>query len=184
MIRPEVAEGFKRWGEVIAAGVVVAFGAWLIWLGGLILMPLGLVAVALGLGWALIGWRRLRFARETSAPGLVEIDEGRISYFAASRARAIAGPGSNVSALGMGGELPLRELAEIRLLTLQGQQYWRLRSLSGEALLIPLDAAGADALYDAFASLPGIDMGKISAALDQQTAAQSLWTRKQVSRLT
>lgn len=177
MIRPEVAQGFRRWGEVMAAGAVVAFGAWLIWLGGYLLMPLGVIAGVLGLGWALIGWRRMRFSRETSAPGLVEIDEGRISYFAASRARAIAGPGSNVTSLGMGGELALRELAEIRLLNLQGKQYWRLRSLSGEALLIPLDAAGADALYDAFASLPGIDMGKLSAALDHQLAAQSLWKR-------
>ncbi|WP_246831469.1 hypothetical protein [Thioclava sp. L04-15] len=178
VIRPEVAQGFRRWGEVIAAGVAVAFGAWLIWLGGYLLMALGAAAVALGLGWALIGWRRMRFSRDVGAPGLVEIDEGRISYFAASRARAIGGPAGNVTALGMGGELALREIAEIRLLNLQGKQYWRLRSGAGEALLIPLDAAGANALYDAFASLPGIDMGKLSAALDHELAAQSLWTRR------
>lgn len=178
MIRPEVAQGLHRWREVIAAAVVVVFGAWLIWLGGYLLMPLGVAACALGLGWALIGLRRMRFARAVDAPGLVEIDEGRISYFAASRARALPGPSGNVTSLGMGGEISLRELIEIRLLNLQGKQYWRLRSRSGEALLIPLDAAGAGALYDAFASLPGVDMGALSAALDRKTAAQSLWNRE------
>jgi hypothetical protein len=177
VIRPEVAQGVQRWREVIAAVCVIAFGGWLIWLGGWFLIPLGAFFGVIGLGWAVIGWRRLRFERAIGAPGLVEVVEGRISYFAASRARALPSPDST-TLHGLGGELALRELAEIRLLQLSGRHYWRLRTIGGEAVLIPLDAAGAEVLYDAFASLPGIDMGALSAALDRPLAAQSLWTRK------
>ncbi|KEO53203.1 hypothetical protein [Thioclava indica] len=177
MIRPEVAQALHRWREVIAAACVVVFGGWLIWLGGWLLIPLGAAACAIGVAFALIALRRLRFARAVGAPGLVEVVEGRVSYFAASRARAIGGPDS-AAPQGMGGEMALRELAEIRLLHLSGRQYWRLRTIGGEALLIPLEAAGADTLYDAFASLPGIDMGALSSALDRPLTAQSLWSRK------
>ncbi|KEP69408.1 hypothetical protein DL1_04120 [Thioclava dalianensis] len=177
MIRPEISAVLSRWREVIAAGGVCVFGLWLIWLGGWFLMPLGALVIAIGLGWAVIGWRRLRFARAISAPGLVDVVEGRISYFAASRAQALPAPGGGAPQ-GLGGEVALRELVEIRLLRLSGRQYWRLRTREGEAIMIPLDAAGAEALYDAFASLPGIDMGELSAAPGRALAMQALWRRK------
>jgi len=106
------------------------------------------------------------FRREVSAPGLVEIVEGAIRYYGATD---------------IGGEIPLRELSEIRLLRLNNRGYWRLRSQSAEALLVPVDAAGADQLAHAFTALPGIDMGAVSAALAQLSqqgdAIRTVWRR-------
>jgi len=95
---------------------------------------------------------------------VVELVEGRIGYF---------GAGGSV----MGGYVALEDLSEIRLLNLSGVQYWRLKTADGQALLIPTAAAGAPVLYDAFAALPGIDMGAVVSALDRRIAAQSLWSR-------
>ena len=83
----------------------------------------------------------------------------------------------------------LPDLTEIRLLTLRGRRIWKLRPASGDALHIPVEAQGADALFDAFAGLPGIDMGALLAALgadgpgDSRVVALNsvdrlLWTRK------
>ncbi len=79
----------------------------------------------------------------------------------------------------MGGQIALRELSEIRLLNINNRAYWRLKSGSGEALLVPLDAAGAEALADAFTSLPGLDMGRVSAAVTHAgPAVRTLWVRQ------
>ncbi|HMO08396.1 MAG TPA: hypothetical protein PKD10_12230 [Paracoccaceae bacterium] len=149
MIRPELAALFHRWREVIAAGAVAALGMWLAGLGG----PLPLAAGALlglgGAGWALTAWRRVRFAQDVAAPGLVEVTEGRIGYFGPS----------------FGGFIDRDDLAEIRLVTQGGRRVWRLSALTGEVLLVPVDAQGADRLLDAFAALPGLDAGALVAAL-------------------
>jgi hypothetical protein len=100
----------------------------------------------------LTGWRRMRFSTITDAPGVVEVDEGQIRYL---------GPQ-------IGGEVGLPDLAEIRLVSLRGKRLWRLRQVDGQTILIPIDALGADALFDAFASLPGIDMGAFASALAPQ----------------
>jgi len=42
---------------------------------------LGAVVIGGGAGLALSAWRRLRFKRPATAAGLVEIDEGQVSYF-------------------------------------------------------------------------------------------------------
>lgn len=163
MIRPEARDTLWRWREVAGAAAILFVGAWFFSLGGYILQGLGVVFTLAGAGWLVIAWRRLRFARAIAAPGLVEVDEGQIGYFGAGQ--------------GLGGYVALRDLTEIRLLHLHGAQYWRLKQTDGQAVLIPVAAAGAATLYDAFATLPGIDMGRITAALDSRAAAQSLWKR-------
>lgn len=155
-----------RHGEALAGLALAAVGLWIATRGGWFLAGVGLAVAALGLGWAVVASRRARFRHGTSAPGLVEVIEGRIGYFGAGTV--------------MGGEIGLDELAEIRLMTLRSGRSWRLRTLDGQALLIPLGAAGSEALYDAFAALPGIDMGRLSAALAETQgaeASQSLWLR-------
>lgn len=164
MIRPELRAALQRHRETLAAAGTAALGLWIATRGGWLLGPLGLGLCALALVWAGTALRRTRFARAVTDPGLVEVDEGRIGYF---------GAGSTV----LGGYIALADLAEIRLLTLRGAQHWRLKTGDGQALLIPVAAAGAPALYDAFAALPGIDMGRLAAALDRREVAQSLWSR-------
>ncbi|WP_168217385.1 hypothetical protein, partial [Paracoccus liaowanqingii] len=119
-----------------------------------------------GASLALGALRRGPFRRPVGAPGVVEIVEGAIRYYGATE---------------MGGEIPLRDLVEIRLLRLEGRAHWRLRSQSAEAMLIPVDAAGSAALADAFTALPGLHMGAVSAALaqvaDQGDAMRTVWRR-------
>lgn len=171
MIRPELAQRLRPWGETLAALVVVAFGAWVFARGGWVFWPLGaLIAGAAGL-WALDARRRMRFHSDASAPGLVELDEGAVRYLSPNHL--------------LGGQIALRDLAEIRLLRLDGKTHWRLKSVDAQALLIPLDAAGAERLAGAFAALPGLDMGRIAAALDAgPVTVQTLWTRPDRTRLT
>ena len=114
--------------------------------------------------WALDARRRMRFAHDALGPGMVELDEGAIRYLSPNRL--------------LGGEISLRELAEIRLMRLNDRRHWRLKSSDGQALLIPLDAAGAEYLASAFAALPGIDMGRVSGALAPDAPTiQTVWTR-------
>ena len=155
MIRPEVIALILRAREVLWAMAVIGFGAWLIWLGGYLLAPLGGAVAVLGAGLALLALRRMRFAQAVDAPGVVEVDEGQVGYY---------GPNN-------GGFVSLPELVELRLLTMRGRRLWRLKQLDGQALLIPVEAAGAERLFDAFASLPGMDTGALVAVLDQPTDA-------------
>ena len=148
-MRPEALATLSRWREVALATGVVGLGLWVATRGGPILALLGLGIATLGAGLGLTAFRRLRFAQRVEAPGLVEVIEGEVRYFGPS----------------FGGMVSLAELTEIRLLTLRGRRLWRLKQSDGQALLVPTDAAGADALYDGFSSLPDLDMGAVLSAL-------------------
>ena len=150
MIRPELRAALWRWREVLAAGSVVAFGLWAASFGGLVLVPFGLVAAALGIGLGVQAVRRLRFMQGADAPGIVEVDEAQISYM---------GPE-------FGGFVNVPDLIELRLVRMRGRRLWRFRQSDGQALLVPVDAAGAEALFDVFATLPGLDMAAVLAALE------------------
>jgi hypothetical protein len=173
LIRPEVTETIWRAREVIWAGLVVALGGWMIALGGYVLIPLGLVVGGVGLVLAVTAFRRMRFEQGVLAPGVVELDEAQVGYM---------GPE-------LGGFLSLPELVELRILSMRGRRVWRLKQADGQALLIPVDAKGAERLFDAFANLPGMDTADLLAALEPPTmpaqgaitlAAQTrvVWRRK------
>lgn len=159
-VRPEVLRGIGRAREVILGGVVAAAGARLIWLGGYFFTPLGLAVLALGLGWAVLAWRRMQFAQGIDAPGVVEVNEGQITYL---------GPR-------LGGAVGIPDLVEIRILSLRGRRVWRLKQGDGQVILIPVEAAGAEQLFDAFAALPGMDTAALVTALAPQgsTAGRAL----------
>ncbi len=161
MIRPEIRAALFRWREVLSACAALLFGLWLVSLGGWLLVPFGAIVAALSLGWAVIAFRRMRFLRGVGAPGVVEVDEGQVGYL---------GPT-------FGGFVALEDLAELRLLEMRGARQWRLQTANGDVLLVPVDAAGAEKLYDAFASLPGIDMATLSSALERGVGTLPLWRR-------
>lgn len=73
-------------------------------------------------------------------PGAVQVDEGEVTYF---------GPLT-------GGTVALRELVSLRLERNMYPAHWRLDQSGQAPLLIPVNAAGSGALFDAFATLPGI----------------------------
>jgi hypothetical protein len=172
-IRPEVAEALTRWREVIAAGGVVALGLWFALQLGYVLPALGLLLIVVGLGWGAVAFRRLRFHQAGEAPGIVRVTEAQVAYM---------GPR-------IGGFVGLPDLTEIRLLSYRGRRVWKLRAATGEALHIPVEADGADALFDAFAGLPGMDMAALVAALGTEAPSDSkvialnsadrlIWSRK------
>ena len=173
MIRPELLAQLHRWREVIAGLAVAAIGLWIAWQGGYLLLPLGLIVAALGIGWALQSLRRLRFHQDGEAPGILRVTEAQIAYM---------GPRT-------GGFIGLPDLVEIRLLTLRGRRIWRLKQADGQLLHIPVEADGADALFDAFAALPGMDTAALVAALGTEAptggtviaidgADRLIWARK------
>lgn len=164
MIRPELRAHLIRQREAYVAALALAASLWIGTRGGWVLAAMGLCLAALAAGWLVLALRRARFARPVSDPGVVDLDEGRIGYW---------GIGGSV----LGGTMALEDLVEIRLLILKDSQFWRLKSRDGQALLVPVAAAGSEKLFDAFAGLPGIDMGAMAAALDRRLTAQSLWRR-------
>lgn len=172
-IRPELIAATWRHAEVILGGALAGLGLWMASWGGFIYPPLGLFLLAVGVGWAVTAWRRLQFQQAGDAPGLVRVTEAQIAYY-----------GTRV-----GGFVGLPDLAEIRLLTLRGRRIWKLKQGDGELLHIPVEALGAEALFDAFAALPGMDTAGLVAALGSEAASDSrvvalaevdrlIWARK------
>ena len=172
-IRPELQHSLTRWREVIIAGAMVAVGLWFARQLGYVLPAMGVVLIVIGLSWGAVALRRLRFLQDGEAPGIVRVTEAQVAYL---------GPR-------IGGFIGLPDLVELRLLSYRGRRVWKLRAASGEALHIPVEADGADALFDAFAGLPGMDMGALVAALGTEAPTASkvialnsadrlIWSRK------
>jgi len=155
MTRSDLLAALHRNAELLAALALAAFGIWTATQGGYLLAPVGLALFAIGAGWALTTWRRLRFQQAGEAPGIVRVTEAQIAYF---------GPR-------VGGFVGLPDLVELRLLTLRGRRIWKLKQADGQLLHIPVESDGAEALFDAFATLPGIDMAALVAALGSDAPA-------------
>ncbi|MGR3197889.1 MAG: hypothetical protein ACU0DH_02410 [Paracoccus sp. (in: a-proteobacteria)] len=166
MIRPELRAFVRDRAELLIFGALTLAGLWLAFLGGWFFALIGGAVVLVGASLTVGAMRHAPFRRPVAAPGVVELVEGAIRFFGAAET---------------GGEIALRDLTEIRLLRLQGRAHWRLRSRDGQALLVPVDAAGAAVLADAFESLPGMDMGAMSRALAQVAlqpqSMQTLWRK-------
>jgi hypothetical protein len=157
MIRPDARATIWRWREVLMGAGVIGFGLWLMALGGYLLLPIGAVVAAGGAALAVLAGRRMRFAAVTDAPGVVQVDEGQVGYM---------GPV-------VGGFVSLSDLVELRLISMRGRRLWRLKQADGQAILIPVDAAGAEALFDAFSALPGLSSADLLAALAPPPGAGS-----------
>ncbi len=166
-LRPELAAGLHRWREVLAGLGVVAAGAWLAGLGGWFFAGLGGLVALAGLGLALAGLRRLRFRPAGRGPGLVRMVEGQVAYF---------GPET-------GGFAALTEVERLHIAPGPGGAVWILDQPQG-AVEIPLDAEGAERLYDFFGVLPGIDMPAVIAAARHPPAQPTvLWRRTPLTAL-
>ncbi len=153
-VRPELLDSAYRLREVFLGIALAGVGAWIAGSGGYLRTPLGLVLLCLGVGWAVLAWRRLHFQQDGEAPGIVRVTEAQIAYM---------GPR-------VGGFIGLPDLTEVRLLTLRGRRIWRLKQADGQLLHIPVEAQGAEALFDAFAALPGMDSAALVAALGAEAS--------------
>lgn len=175
-MRPEAIAVLFRWREVLAAAALSLAGLWTASRGGWLLAPLGAAMAALAIAWGVNARRRVRFRQSVSAPGIVEVTEGQVAFF---------GPAGEGPA---GGLIALPDLVEVHLVTRHGRRAWRLRQADGQMLTIPVDAAGSEALFDAFVALPGLDSAELIAALAEGSATggtlpaapvtfRRIWTR-------
>ncbi len=160
--RPEAVAAVMRWREVLVGVVLAVLGLW--WVMG----PGGLMALVgsflmLGAGALIfIGVQRARFRGPGGGAGAVQVDEGQITYF---------GPLT-------GGAVALRELERLTLDRALHPAHWRLDQGGHPPLLIPVNAAGSDALFDAFATLPGLRTERMLHELHGQgDAAVVIWER-------
>ena len=140
-MRPEARALLWRWREVLYAGGIALFGLWWVWGGIGIVKWIGLIILAIAAILALAGIQRGRFRQSGKGPGVVQVAERRLAYF---------GPLE-------GGTM---DIADLTRLDLDPTSYptpsWRLTGIGGQSLAIPVNADGAEALFDLFGSLEGI----------------------------
>jgi hypothetical protein len=142
MIRPEIRAQIWSLREVIAALCFVFLCAW--WamasFGFMRWLAFGLALVCLFFAFAAL--QRVRFASQGQGVGVVEIDEGIISYLTAYT----------------GGQVEIEMLTSVILIPAQkGVAHWQLEAPGQIPLLIPLNAVDAEKLFDVFVSLDGIE---------------------------
>lgn len=162
MIRPEARAAIWRWREALAGVALTVIGLyWAIGPQGL----LGWIAWAVVPAGAVLVWTGIQrglFRGPGDGQGVVQIVEGQISYF---------GPLT-------GGHVALTELTELRLDHAARPAHWILVQPGLPALAIPANARGAETLFDAFTTLPGLTGGRLLSALDAGGSGQQLvWAR-------
>ena len=155
-MRPELRAAVRRWREALAGLAVLGLGVWLALASYGLVAWLGIAFCLSGVVLALAGWQRGRFRTGGGGPGVVTVDEGRLTYFG----------------LLTGGSVAVRDLALVALDPGGRPPHWVLQTAE-ETVCIPLTAEGTDALFDVLAGLPGIDMSHILAVVRQPPAA---WT--------
>ena len=160
-LRPEARALIWRWREVGIALAVGLVGLW--WLVATFgpLRWMGLILALLGGGATLAAVQRMRFSRGGGGQGVVRIDEARIEYL---------GPFG-------GGMVDLGTLRRLDLDREARPAHWWLLTTEGPGLAIPVDAEGADDLFDAFARLPGLPPPNLTRALERTGGRETLWQR-------
>ncbi|MGC1494777.1 MAG: hypothetical protein WA790_03140 [Sulfitobacter sp.] len=138
--RPEAQAALWQWRECIAGVCIALFGLWLVMGPGFLLAVPGWALVLGGLVAIWLGAQRARFRGKDGGAGAVQVDEGQVTYF---------GPLT-------GGTVALREMDRLSLERSMFPAHWRLDQPGQSPLLIPVNAAGSEALFDAFATLPGL----------------------------
>ncbi|OIQ30150.1 MAG: hypothetical protein BM562_09940 [Alphaproteobacteria bacterium MedPE-SWcel] len=161
-IRPEASAAIWRWREMLAALVLLAIGLrWALMSVGIMQMT-GWACIALAVVLAIVGGQRMRFRLGSGGPGVVQVTEGQISYF---------GPLT-------GGAVARSEIEILRLDHTARPSHWVLEQPGQPPLAIPVTATGAEALFDVFASLPGLKTERMLSELHHKGPHQVvIWQR-------
>ncbi len=161
-IRPELRAALWRWRDILAGALMMALGLWAALGPGGLLGAIGGALALAGLALVATGLQRWRFRAPRDGPGAVDVDEGQVTYF---------GPLT-------GGAVALREMTELALIRSGQTPHWRL-SAGEDHLFMPVDAAAADALFDAFTLLPGLKVQRLLTALEDGSDGDTvIWQRQ------
>ncbi|MEM8958771.1 MAG: hypothetical protein AAGC86_13270 [Pseudomonadota bacterium] len=169
MIRPELIALARRWRESLTGAGLVVLGLWAGLAATGLLGVLGWIALSAGLALAAAGIQRARFRDGAGeGPGVVTVTEGQIAYF---------GPLD-------GGVVAMDLLSELSFDPRSSPPVWVLRHGGGAPVHIPVTATGAEALFDAFEQLPGLDMQRLLALREHPgDTPVSLWRVSSTLRL-
>jgi len=139
-IRPDARAALWRWREVLTGAGLACLGLW--WTLGLtgILHWLGYAVLLVAGAMTIMGVQRARFRHGGGGPGVVRVDEGQVAYF---------GPLT-------GGIVAIRDLDSLTLDPTGHPAHWVLSQSGAPDLHIRVNVEGAEALFDAFAALPGL----------------------------
>jgi hypothetical protein len=173
VIRPEAAAVLARFRDALIGAAVLALGLyWGFFTGGGMLHWIGYAVALAGVALTFAGLQRARFAAGQGGPGVVQVVEGRIAYF---------GPHG-------GGIADVQALSRLILDPRTDPPHWILHRPGEPPLAIPLTAEGADTLFDAFATLPGLHTEAMLRHMqarggDPVTVWQSVSARESTKRL-
>ena len=162
-MRPEARAALERWREVMFTGALLGLGLWFALTSYGALKWLGWVLAVIGAVLVVAAVQRLRFRMGKGGAGFVQVDEGQIGYF---------GPVT-------GGIVARSEMSRVVLDPTMTPPHWKLSQPGQADLLIPLTAHGAEALFDAFAALPGIKTERMLAQMRSEAEAPvTIWQKR------
>lgn len=163
LIRPELTARLWHWREALAAAAIALLGVWTVGRAeGWLMQAVGALILAGALAALYAAVQRARFRSGGQGPGIVRVTERRIAYL---------GPRQ-------GGAVSLNAIAEIALAPDPDGHHWELSHPEGPPLFIPVDAVGADALFDAFAALPGLDPARLAGVAERPANGRVIvWSR-------
>lgn len=145
-MRPEIKALLFRWREVIVGLVIVALSAsWALSSYG-VMRWIALTVTGIAVIFAIAAVQRARFAQGGGGFGAVEVDEGVVSFF------------SPLS----GGQVEIEAITSVTLIPgNKGHAHWQIDAFGQSSLTIPLNAHGAEALFDVFVGLEGLETEKM-----------------------
>lgn len=161
-VRPEARAALWRWREALTGAGVLAFGLWWALTGAALTRWIGVVIALAALALLVAGVQRGRFRGQSDGMGIVRTDEGQVAYF---------GPLN-------GGIVALTEITQLAYDPSGKPAHWVLSQPGQEDLYVPVDASGAEALFDVFTRLPGLKTEHVLRAMSHPPEAKTvLWRR-------
>lgn len=151
-MRPEARASLWRWREALTGLALLAVGLWWTYASFGIVRVIGMILTLGAIILVIAGIQRARFRQTGKGPGIVQVAERRLAYF---------GPLT-------GGQMDIADLTRLELdPTGLPAAHWILTGVGGQSIAIPVNAQNADALFDLFGSLEGIQTAAMLDALSQ-----------------